>query len=331
MFVHAGGHTASARAGTPLKVLMITFHQFDVILHRHPELAYDLLRLYSRRLEQSENLTIQDLREKNRQLTLAYQELEAAQAALIEKEKLERELQIAAEIQRGILPEELPDYPGLELGALMVPARQVGGDFYDFIPLDDHRLGIVIGDVCDKGVPAALFMALTYSSMRTEALRHDRPGNTLRAVNQHLLQVNRSSMFVTLLYGIFDGKTGQFAYARAGHPVPLVLDGQHQPVKVPYGLGQPIGMLDNPVIDEQSISVPPGGTLLVYSDGLSETVEDTKDSPTLPQLFSMGSDGGHRNAQALCEYLLKTVGGSSGESLIQDDFTVVALKNLNPA
>jgi serine phosphatase RsbU (regulator of sigma subunit) len=90
-------------------------------------------------------------------------------------------------------------------------------------------------------------------------------------------------------------------------------------------------MLDDPVIDEQSVIIPPGGTLLVYSDGLSETVEYTPGSPALPQLFSAASQGRDRNAQALCEYLWQTVGGSSDKSLIQDDFTVVALKNHNAA
>jgi phosphoserine phosphatase RsbU/P len=328
MFSQDGSHTASARAHTPLKMLRITFDQFDAILHRHPDLAYDLLRLYSRRLESSENMTIQDLREKNRQLTIAYQELQAAQAAMIEKERLERELEIAAEIQRGILPEELPSYPKLDLGGLMIPARQVGGDFYDIIPLDNQRFGVVVGDVCDKGMPAALFMALTYSAVRTEALRHDDPGDMLRAVNAHLMQVNRSTMYVTLLYGILDCTTSQFSYARAGHPEPLILDGNFQPVKVPKGLGQPLGLFDDPAIDEQSVLLPPGGTMLVYSDGLSETVEGTQDSPELPQLCSNLLQECCDGAQALCNQLWRTVGGSAVVSLIQDDFTVVALRSV---
>jgi phosphoserine phosphatase RsbU/P len=327
MFSRDGSHTASARAHSPLKLCKMTFDQFDAILHSYPELAYDMLRLYSRRLEESESLTIQDLREKNRRLTQAYQELQAAQAVIIEKEKLEHELQIAAEIQRGILPDKLPEYTGFDFGALMIPARQVGGDFYDFIPLDDHRIGIVVGDVCDKGIPAALFMALTYSSIRTEAFRQDSPGSTLRAVNQHLLQINRSTMFVTLLYGILDCKTSEFSYARAGHPEPLILDNHHQPVLVPMDAGQPVGLFDISAIDEQRISIPSGGTLLVYSDGLSETIEGTINSPTLSELCARILEGPAIHAQALCAQLWRTVGGSSDESLIQDDFTVVALIN----
>lgn len=328
MFSRDGSHTASVRARTPLKMLMITFNQFDALLHRHPDMAYDMLRLYSSRLQQSENMTILDLREKNRQLTDAYQELQAAQAVMIEKEKLEHELQIAAEIQRGVLPESLPEQSLLDFGALMIPARAVGGDFYDIIPLDQDRIGIVVGDVCDKGMPAALFMALTYSSLRTEALRQDDPGNTLRAVNEHLLQINRSNMFVTLLYGILDCRTCQFTYARAGHPEPLLLDGDSQPVNVPSRLGQPLGLFEHSLIDQERITIPAQGTMLVYSDGLSETIEGNKQFPALPDLCKTILAERGLKAQELCNRLWRTVGGSAGESLIQDDFTLVWVRNL---
>lgn len=325
-FSQNGTHTASARTYTPCKMLKVSFDQFDAVLNRHPKMAYDLLRLYSRRLENSESATIRDLREKNRQLTQAYNDLKIAQAAMIEKEKLDQEMRLASKIQRNILPKELPHYPGLGFGALMIPAKQVGGDFYDFIPLDDHKVGIVVGDVCDKGMPAALFMALTYSSLRMEALRNDDPGTILRAVNRHLLQIDCSDMFVTLLYGVFNCESREFFYARAGHPKPLLLDGRIQSMDVPYDFGQAVGIFDPVDIDEERLVVPEGGTLLIYSDGLSETIDDQIDTPELPQLCSSIMDGKDLSAQALCDQLWRTVGGSDAESLIKDDFTVVALR-----
>jgi serine phosphatase RsbU (regulator of sigma subunit) len=331
MFNQDGRHSASARARTPARLLRITFEQFDALLHRRPALANDLLRLYSRRLVESESQTIQDLREKNRQLTLAYQELQAAQAAMIEKEKLEHELQLAAQLQRSILPEKLPAYPGLDFGALMIPARRVGGDFYDLIPLDGDRVGIVVGDVCDKGMPAALFMTLSYSTTRQEAYRQASPGSALREVNRRLVEINRMNMFVTLLYGILDCRTGRFRYARAGHPAPLVLDGLRQPVGVPYGWGMPIGLFDGSPIDEQEIQIPPGGAMLIYSDGLSDAVEAQKDGPDLPRLCSdlLARDG--RGAQDLCDELWNRVCLAVNEATMRDDFTVVALKRTAPA
>ena len=249
-------------------------------------MLYGLMRHYTSRLENSENLTIKDLREKNRLLKQAYDDLKIAQAAMIEKEKLEQEMRLASNIQRNILPKDLPRYPGLDFGALMIPAKQVGGDFYDFILLDDQRIGIVIGDVCDKGMPAALLMALTYSSVRMEALRNSDPGETLRHVNQHLIQIGCCDMFVTLLYGILDCNKLTFSFARAGHPKPLLLNAKNQSMPVPYGYGQAVGIFEEFFVDEASVKLPKGGTLLLYSDGLSETIDEYKSSPGLSKFCS---------------------------------------------
>jgi len=140
-----------------------------------------------------------------------------------------------------------------------------------FIMLDDSHLGIVVGDVSDKGVPAALFMSMTYSLVRAEASRNVSPAQTLQAANRHLLAMDVSAMFVTALYGILDCATGEFTYARAGHPFPLVLDHAAQPVESGTGLGQPLGLIDDPVLDVRTVAIPPGGSMLVFSDGLAES------------------------------------------------------------
>ncbi|MBW6466334.1 MAG: SpoIIE family protein phosphatase [Brevefilum sp.] len=328
MFSQEGTHTASARARTAVKLLMIPTTQFDEVLQRHPEITYKLLRLFTNRLENSENLTIQDLREKNRQLLQAYEDLQAAQAAMIENEKLEHELKIAGEMQRNILPEGLPKYKGWDFGALMIPARQVGGDFYDFIPLDEHQIAIVIGDVCDKGMPAALFMALTYSLIRAEAHRHETPSTILQAVNNHLLQINRSGMFVTLLFGILNTQSREFVYARAGHTTPLVLNNHVQMIDLPFSLGQPLGIFDEFAIDTGGFILPSKGSLIIYSDGLSETIDDHLELPRLPQLCAKLIREDQLSAQSLCDQLWRTVGGSVYHSQIKDDFTVVVIRSI---
>ena len=131
--------------------------------------------------------------------------------------QMEEDLEIARQTQQSILPDHLPEQEGYDFGARMIPARIVAGDFYGFVQLESDRLGVVIGDVTDKGLPAALFMALTYSLVNVVATLFDSPVDTLAAVNQHLMTMNASSMFVTLLYGILNYQTGQFRYARAGH------------------------------------------------------------------------------------------------------------------
>jgi phosphoserine phosphatase RsbU/P len=171
---------------------------------------------------------------------------------------VERELDIARRIQRSILPNAVPLQAGFEMGAKMAPARAVGGDFYDFIPLGEGKLGVVVGDVSDKGVPAALYMALTYSLLRAEARRSVSPAHVLWAVNRQLLEMSVTEMYVTALYGVLKADEGRFDYARAGQPAPLALDSQGQRIPIQMDPGQPLGLLSSPLLDEHSLALSPG-------------------------------------------------------------------------
>lgn len=326
LFSKDGCHTASIRSLTPLQLLKVTRSELDALLHRQPLFAYEIIRLLSHRLEESENLTILDLREKNQRLKKAYKELKSAQKQMIEKERLEKELEIAGQIQQSILPETLPVIAGYKFGALMIPARVVGGDFYTFFKLGKDRLGIVVGDVSDKGVPSALFMALTYSLVRAEAVRTSSPVQALRKVNQHLLQMNTLGMFVTLVYGILDSMTGNFHFARAGHPSPYLLDGEGQVIDVPISTGQPLGLFENLSIDEQHIFIPPGGMLLLYSDGISETMDTHGVDFGPDRLHQTLTAIRHETAQQICEKLWKAVQMHGENQPQQDDFTTVVVQ-----
>ncbi|HSH40200.1 MAG TPA: cyclic nucleotide-binding domain-containing protein, partial [Chthoniobacterales bacterium] len=185
-----GRRTASVRACTAARLVELTRVDFDGLLRRHPAVAYDLARVLSSHVQAANTATIRDLQQKNSQLAQAYAELQAAHVQIVEKEALERELDVARQIQQSMLPRTMPRVAGFDFGALMVPARSVGGDFFDFIALGPDTIGVVIGDVSGKGVPAALFMALTRSLMRAEAGRAGSPAEALRNVNRHLLDMN---------------------------------------------------------------------------------------------------------------------------------------------
>jgi serine phosphatase RsbU (regulator of sigma subunit) len=243
--------------------------------------------------------------------------------------RLEREMEIARKTQESILPDHLPTLPGYDFGALMIPARAVGGDFYEFITLDHDRLGVVIGDVADKGLPAALIMALTYSLVSVDALQTGSPVETLLNVNRHLLNVNASGMFVTLLYGILDCSTGAFRYARAGHLPPRVLDSFGQPVDIPVDRGQPLGLFTDIELDEQEFTLPPGGMALLFSDGLSEASNRQDDEFGDERLGRVLAECQGAAAQEVCEQLWLAVQNYSGASTLQDDFTVVVLKRFD--
>jgi serine phosphatase RsbU (regulator of sigma subunit) len=326
LFSREGCHTASVRAVTQLRLLQVPHSELEALLQRQPKIAYGIIRQLSQHLEESENLTIHDLKEKNQLLKQAYDELKANQEQIIEKERLEKELEISGQIQQSLLPKKLPVIPGYQFGALMVPAQAVGGDFYMFIKLGKDRLGLVVGDVSDKGVPAALFMALTYSAIRLEAVRHESPVQVLRNVNRHLLQMNSAGMFVTLVYGILDCANGDFHFARAGHPSPYLLDGKGQVMEVPVSSGQPLGLFAELPIDEQNISLQPGGSLLLYSDGLSETKDIDGIDFAADSLYRSMRAIHTRPAKMMCEHLWQDV-QTHGQGLPQqDDFTVLVVK-----
>jgi serine phosphatase RsbU (regulator of sigma subunit) len=329
LFSEDGSHTAGVRALTSLRLLEMTRPEFDALLHRQPMIAYDLVRLLSRRLERSENLTILDLQEKNRQLTQAYMELEAAQAQVVEKKKLEHELQLAGDIQLQILPEIIPRLPGFDLGALMVPARVVGGDFYDFIPLDDERLGIVVGDVSDKGMPAALYMTLSYSLIRAEARRSPSPAETLNSVNRHLLDISSSGMFITALYGILDRTTREFCFARAGHPYPIIVDGRGREVPLDKMNGNLMGVFDDLRLEEVSVTFPRGGAILIFSDGITEAMDGSGELFETERAADLLSRTMAEPAGRICEELLEEVQSFSDPELLQDDITIVAITGID--
>ena len=325
LFERQTRRTATARARTAVILAEMSHADFDALLHRRPALVYELVRIFSERLQRSNNSTIRELRAKNEVLQATLDQLQEAQAQLIEQEKLAHELKMAREIQLSIVPRECPTLVGYDCGALMAPARAVGGDFFDFVQLDENRLGLVIGDVSDKGVPAAIFMALTHSLLRAEARRGGAPAEVLASVNRQLCEMNDQGMFVTVLYGILDSRTGQFTYARAGHELPLLIDHQDRVRRLTLGLGQPLAIFLDSAIDEQSLTLTPGSTLLLYTDGVTEATNAADELFGWDRLVSALQANRHLAAQAMSEQLLQAIRHYEEETTAFDDVTLVAL------
>src|SRR6266436_5173638 len=184
-------------------------------------------------------------------------------------ERIQHELRVAQLIQKTLLPKDLPALPGWRVNAYYQAARQVGGDFYDFIYLDDDRLGLVIGDVTDKGVPAALLMATTRSVLRAVAQRVVSPGQVLERVNEIIYQDIPPNMFVTCLYALLDPESGQLLYANAGHDLPYH---RHQMGEVTElrATGMPLGLMPGMKYEEKETRLAHGENILFYSDGIVE-------------------------------------------------------------
>jgi len=321
-----GGHrTASVRSRGNSQLLSMSRSQFLDITKKHPELAISMVRVLSQRLDATNTATFRDLTDKNRELQIAYDDLKAAQAQLIEKERLEHELQLAADIQLSILPDVLPDLEEFGFGARILPARQVGGDLYDIFQLSDNRVGVLIGDVADKGVPSALFMARAHALIMAEADFGLNAGEVMRAVNKHITRLQKSTQFVTVLYGILDLKTRVFSYARAGHEPPLVLHSNGDVERIPHSAGMALGLWDNITLDERTIELIPGDTLLLYTDGMTDCRNPEGEAFGLERIKDELSHLANMNAQQVCDSILDALLAYQDGSKQDDDVTLVAV------
>ena len=246
------------------------------------------------------------------------------QAAEIQaRERLEQEMRVATLIQQQFLPRELPQLRDWQVAAYYGPARAVGGDFYDFIALPDGRIGIVVGDVTDKGVPAALIMARTQSVLRGEAPRSPSPAQVLERANEILLPEMPARMFVTCLYMILEPETGRVVYANAGHNLPYVRTAEG--VIELRATGMPLGLLPGMDYPEHEAVLAPGESVLVYSDGLVEAHDRAGGMfgfPRLRELMATELPGSE-----LLDHLLDELHGFVGRGWDQeDDITLVTLQ-----
>jgi len=244
---------------------------------------------------------------------------------------VQRELDTARAIQRCFLPEVVPQVPGYDLAAVTVPARQVGGDFYDFIPLSNGCWGLVVADVSDKGAPAALFMALTRSLLRVYALgRQSTPLETLSQTNQFILDNTPSSnMFVTLVYGVLDPTRRTFTYVNAGHNPPLLYTDQAFTM-LPAG-GPALGVLKDSPWQQHELILHPGDTLLLYTDGVTEATNKARQQLGSGQLRACLQEGRSWSAQTLLDAVLAEVARFMDGTPLADDLTLMVVRAVEQA
>jgi serine phosphatase RsbU (regulator of sigma subunit) len=259
-------------------------------------------------------------------------QLETAQAALVRKERLERELELARQVQESLLPRSFPTIPGYAFAARSVPARQVGGDFYDVIRLDaeGHRFGLVIADVSDKGMPAALFMALTRSLLMAEAERETSPRAVLASVNRLLLQLADSDMFVAMFYGVVDTRTRLLTYTRAGHDLPLLL--RNGAVQALGGEGMVLGRLEAEMLrlSEEQIALESGDRLALFTDGLSDALNGQGEMFGLPALKELLQGNAHLPAIDLCAATFARLSEFQGSADQFDDMALLVMEIVAP-
>ena len=276
-----------------------------------------------------QKMTSRVARQQDR-LTALVAELQEALRTKTAYLALQRDLQLATRVQRSFLPGERYSAPGVEIHATMHTAKEVGGDFYDFFALDEHRIGIVIGDVVGKGVPASLFMAVTRTVIRATA-RHleESPGQCLRVVNDTLVDTTREDVFVTVFYGVYDRRDGSLVYSNGGHNPPvLVAPGRAD--LLPLTGGVALAMFDGLSYDEGRVEVPQGGKLFLYTDGVTESVSTREDEFGEERMKENLLASAHRGPGDTIEEMLRAVEGFAGTAPQFDDIAMLVLGRDTP-
>jgi len=319
---------------TETRVLELTAEQFKQLLRQDPDLALHITRRILSNLRTIDQLAIHDLRTKNALLQKAYHSLKAAQAELVEKERLEREMELAAEMQRSLLPAVLPRYDDYFFAAYLAPARQVGGDLFGVQPLDDEHVALLIADVADKGMYAALLMAVTRTLFMQEAQRSLSPAEVTLAVHRGLMTVGGGEdgysmdAFVTAFYGVLHRPSGCLTYVRAAQDRPLLLRPDQTIVSLP-GDGRFLGMLPDLELHEEVVTLQPGDSLLLYSDGVTDAHNEADEGYGLERLKRVFQSVAGHGTETL-DRLARDVNAWRGNAAAFDDVTMLLVEAVAP-
>ena len=252
----------------------------------------------------------------------------------VEKGRMEQELQMAYKIQAGLLPESMPELSGWEFAASWKPARQVAGDYYDFIPLEAGKLGLVIADVTDKGMPAALFMAFTRSIIRASLDQNDQPVDAIRQANRLICRESSYGFFVTLFYLQFQPDSSEVTYVSAGHnpqlwylePSGRDLDPETGPVLQLGYSGMPLGIEEEAQFEQRRLNCAPGDCLLLFTDGVTDAINDMGERFSLSKLQRFGQENYQAAAQNIIGALENELLDFAGQTPQFDDITIVVAK-----
>jgi len=325
-FIEDNPRFATIRALEPTRLLEFSEQNLRSVLLRQPQLLYGMVQELSARLRRADMQMIADLQRKNRDLTQAYRELQEAQAALVEKERLECELELARELQQSILPHEFPDLKEFSFAARSRPARQVGGDFYDVIPLSGGRVGLIMADVSDKGMSAALYMALTRSLIHAEAKRSSSPRKVLLSVHRLLLDMSQADMFVTVFYGVLDPAQSNLRYARAGHDRPLLFSPTTGEWRFLTGKGTVLGFVEEVSLEEVSVDLRPGDLLIFYTDGITDANSPAGEFFGSERLRETVCAAGGLGADDMCDHIFEHVDQFQTGAVQHDDMALLVVK-----
>jgi len=244
----------------------------------------------------------------------------------LERERIVKELEIARNIQQTLLPQWIPPLHGGEMAAISIPAKEVGGDFYDFIPQADQQLGLVIADVSGKGVPAALFMALSKALMRANAMRNPEVAHAVEQTNRLILECATSGLFVTLFYAIIDPLRQTLRYVSAGHNPPLIFHPATHEFQLLEADGIALGVIDEIHLDEAEVTFQTGDVIVLYTDGVTEAMNVNNDEFGEERLKQVIQDHHHTSARELLAAIQEAILDFTAGEAQFDDITLMIVK-----
>ena len=262
------------------------------------------------------------VRERTAELRLRNEQLEEA------RRRLEADLELARLLQSTILPQRFPADRGWSGTARMVPALQMAGDFYDYFPIDAHRLGLVIADVSGKGVAPAFFMAVSRSALQEAARHHQDPGECLTAANDRLCEQNPLDMFVTVFYAVIDARSGAVSYANGGHNRPYVVAQDGALTAIPLTGGTMLGVMPGLPYDSATLLLQPGDTLFLYTDGVTEAMNQAGELFGEPRLEAALQDSAQHPVDEVLGHVNDAVRGFAGDAPQSDDITCLVVRFL---
>ena len=246
----------------------------------------------------------------------------------VEKGRMERELQMARQVQAGLLPQETPQIEGWEFAAHWQPAREVAGDYYDFIPLGGEMLGLVIGDVSDKGMSAALFMALTRSIIRASLASTDSPVDGIAQANRLICADATRGMFVTMFYALLDPVTGKIAYVNAGHNPPLLCRADKDELETLTRTGMALGVVEDSPFEARTLHLNPGDFVLLYTDGVTDATDAHERSFGMDRLRTVVLENRRATVPGIVSALEQSIQDFVGPMAQFDDVAIVVVKCL---
>jgi sigma-B regulation protein RsbU (phosphoserine phosphatase) len=244
---------------------------------------------------------------------------------MLDKQRIEEEINLAREIQKNLLPHHFPSGDRYELAGYNLPSKEVGGDYYDFIPIDERKIGIAIGDIVGKGIPAAILMSNLQAALRISASQAITTQDVMRQVNIQITRTTTVEKFATFFYGVFDTEKFSFEYSNAGHNFPILWR-NHGVYNLLRKGGIVIGVMENALYESELISMSPGDFLVMYTDGITEALNPLEEEFGEQRLLQTIENVSHKSAQDILDSIIDAVSNFTHNYLQFDDLTLVVLK-----